>query len=336
MGVIGEAISLQRADLLIQRGVSLRMLGETDVALESLTQALAMLPQGATYERMLAHLNLGYLHFHGGRQAESIAAEEQALALAKKTKNAPNELIITSNLAAFRQVAGDWQQAAAGYAAAAELAQQTGNENELARVQVNQGVLALYQGDLETAQAALEFSLDNARNRGNTQTIVTALLYLCKIQLAAENPASVPPLLSEAEKLAAESQMAYQLPMIHELHAQLLLFEGDTDEAEERIRLSIEEARRQKMPSEEGIGLRVLGQIQALRGEKGEAFARFGQSLACLPEDPYEAAQTQMAWGKLLIETGEDAAGHDRVGVATEIFTRLGARSALAESSSLR
>lgn len=178
LAAIGDAASPQRADLLIQRGISLRMMGETDAALASLTQALAMLPPGAAYERMLAQLNLGYLYFHSGKQSEAIAAEEQALALARQTKNAPNELIITSNLAAFHHVAGDWQAAATGYTEAVALAQKLGNRSELVRAEVNRGVLALYRGDLKTAQAALHFSLNDARQRSNVQTIVTSLLYL--------------------------------------------------------------------------------------------------------------------------------------------------------------
>ena len=140
--------------------------------------------------------------------------------------------------------------------------------------------------------------------------------------------AKAAPLLAEAEKLADESQMAYQLPMIHELHAQLLLAEGKTDEADERIRRSIGEAQRQKMSSEEGIGLRLLGQIHALRGESEEAMALFGQSLHSLGEDPYETAHTQMAWGKLLVERGETGAGQERIATAGEIFARLGAKMA--------
>ena len=251
--------------------------------------------------------------------------EQKALVFAQEINDAFNVLTITSNLAAFHQLMGDWMQAAAGYASAVELAQKLGNGSELARTEQNRGVLALYQGDLSTARRSLEFSLQDARQRGNIQTIVTSLLYLCKTHLAEGTPAALLPRLIEAEKLAEESQMAYQLPMIHELHAHCLLAEGKSAEAEERIQRSLAEARRQKMSSEEGIALRVLGEIRLLAGENGEAGLLFAQSLACLTEDPYEAAQTQRAWGKLLVAKGDVSQGQERLSAAREIFERLGA-----------
>lgn len=327
LAALGKGHPRRQADLLIQRAIAQRLSGQSDPALASLHAALEILPPGAAYERMLALLNLGYLHFHGGRLNEAIQVSEEALALARAHHNRPNELVITSNLAAFQQTAGAWTVAAQGYAAAVEMARQMGYQSELARAELNRGVLALCQGEEEIARRAFTFSLNDARGRGNLRTSATALLYLTKLHLQAERSSVAEPLLAEAQEFVEQGQMAYLRPMLHELQARLLLAEGRREEAESHIRRSLDEARRQKMSSEEGIALRLLARLRALAGEDDEAEELFAQSLAALGDNLYESALTQRAWGEQLLEWGERMAGRQKLRAAQEIFERLGVKT---------
>lgn len=326
LAALGEGHPRQRADLLIQQAIAQRLSGQSEAALASLHAALEILPPGADYERMLALLNLGYLHFHGGRLGEAIQVSKEALALARKHHNRPNELVITSNLAAFQQLAGAWTQAAQGYAAAVEMARQIGYQVELARAELNRGVLALCQGEEEIARRALTFSLNDARQRGNLRTSATALLYLTKLHLQAERSSAAEPLLAEAQEFVEQGQMAYLRPMLHEVYAHFHLAAGNRADAESHIRRSLDEARRQKMSSEEGRALRLLAHLRALAGAEEEADELFAQSLARLEAEPYEAALTNKMWGEQLLEWGERMAGRQKLRAAQEVFERLGVK----------
>lgn len=322
----GELPVRLRADLLIQRAVALRLTGESDASLASLQEALALLPVGAVYERMLGMLNLGYLHFHAGRFAEAIRAEEEALVLARSHHNRPNELVIVSNLASFRHKAGDWVGAAQGYAAAEEMARELGNLSELARAVLNRGALALCQGEYSQARRCLVFSLEELKRQGDLRFGSIARLYLARLHLQEGQPSLAGPLLAEAETGLAQAQMAYLKPMFYEVRAQLHLAEGRTEEAESHILRSLDEARRQKMPDEEGTALRQLARLRALAGAEEESDSLFTQSLVAVGENPYEAALTQQAWGEQLLDWGKETGGSEKLRAAREIFNRLGVK----------
>jgi len=76
---------------------------------------------------------------------------------------------------------------------------------------------------------------------------------------------------------------------------------------------------------EEGISLRVLGQILHRRGETVEAENYLRQSVAMLAElgEEYELARSQHGLARLLVEQGKVEAARPLLTQATETFTRL-------------
>jgi hypothetical protein len=114
------------------------------------------------------------------------------------------------------------------------------------------------------------------------------------------------------------------------------LAEGHLQEARAQIERSLKLAREMELVPEEGMSLRVLGQVLLDSGQSEAAVEAFAQSLSLLEaKDPYEAARTRLEWGRALISEREVPGSSIRQGAtllqeARETFERLGAKRDLA------
>jgi tetratricopeptide (TPR) repeat protein len=143
------------------------------------------------------------------------------------------------------------------------------------------------------------------------------------------------PFLAAAERLVCETNIRFRLTEIHRYWAQVHLARSQLQAALEDVEQSLRVARELGNASEEGLGIRVQGQILIAAGQITEALAAFEQSLILLASDPYETARTKVQLGRVRRDGRDVEVGTRLLQEAQATLARLGARRDLAEAEQL-
>jgi tetratricopeptide (TPR) repeat protein len=131
--------------------------------------------------------------------------------------------------------------------------------------------------------------------------------------------------LSRGESLALELDAKHNLPEIYRVWAELALLTDRFPAALDHARRSIHLAESVGEPLEQGMGLRVLGQVLAASEQPDRALASFEQSLSLVEKDPYQMARTRMHYGLTLVSGGSRTRGETLLEQARAAFQGLGA-----------
>lgn len=190
-----------QGNLLMNTGSSYTALGDTDKAIDYLTQALTVYRENQlTLREAQASLNLGNaLFLKVPNSAESTQQYEHAAAIFRQFQANTYLAYALSALSQQKRNLGRLDEASALINQVADLYQQGGNEEGLLIVKTDLADIAELKGDLDEALVLITEAYDGAGEQftyvRSYSSAVMALIYLNQ-----NNPAPVPALLAEQEK----------------------------------------------------------------------------------------------------------------------------------------
>lgn len=330
--ILSDHDPIQEADLLIQLGITLGRIKNNHEALYNLHHALDLLSgPGDSHSnprilrlRLLALINLGIRYFYTNDIHQCNHYMQQAVRLAEQLEDPFNSLSIQTNLAAYRQSAGQWAEALECYATAQKLAQKLGNQQEQAKLNLNSGVLYMQMGNDHQAWQNLNAALTCARQIEHNELILGSLAYLAEFHLSRGNLTEGETALREAEVFSAQTQILYQRPFIERLWAQYHWVTENYSLAVAFANRSLATANQTGMHQEEGTSWRVLGQAHLALRDYLTGESDLQESLKCSTHSPYETAQTKIVLGRHLRDQGDIERGNRLLQEAYAIFESLG------------
>jgi tetratricopeptide (TPR) repeat protein len=343
----------ERAALLIKMATVLVTQGDFARALAAVTEGMSLLPPGPRPLRVSALINLGSIAYFCGDREQGRETTRQGRDMSRQLHDTYRTAELLGDVAIDKEIAGDWEGAAADYASALSLAEQLGSIAQLARLSLDLGILKTKQGDNAAALELLENGLRMAQEHNLHHHEAAIRPSLADLHLRRGEAVLAAGLLPEAERLALKHKINTQLPDIYRVWAEVRLAQGAPGEALRYARSSLSSAREQGMKEEEGVSLRVLGATLLAQGEREAALEAFRESLALLvgapvprpidvPEaldlqecaDPYEAARTAARYGHAL-RSSDPIPGRALIEAARAEFARLGATRDLGEAQEL-
>ncbi len=325
------------AALWIRAGNLHWILGQYGAAIAALEQGLRHLPPHPSQWRATALLNLGNVYDVQGHRQPARVAWEESLAISRQLHDYYWMTVATCNLGIALELAGDWSAAATRYQEALTLTARIGNRAQQARIENSLGLLYSKQGDEAGALALLTHALAFNRELGIRRELPYVLGSLAQVQIHRAEWAAATASLTEATAIARELKTRYPLVELAYLHALVALAQGCLTQAHAHVDTALQLATELASVVEAAIAHRVRGEIWAAAGESTLAVAAFAESLTHLTDrDPYEAACTQLAWGRVLISTGDIAQGNALLQQAQPTLHRLGARRELGEIALLQ
>jgi len=304
-------------------------LSEFTLAENELQQGLAELPPGPSRTRITALGNLGIIACIRGDRPGGLDYFQQVLEIARQINDRWSIVENELNIGIELDMGGQFAEAARHYQEALQQAQQLGSLAQQARALSNLGILHIRLGNYELADEELTDGIGLARQAGVQYYLVHFLPSLADLRLRQGQPEAAAPLLAEAERLARDAGVGENeaMPEIYRLWALVHLAQNDPASALEAANHSLDQARQYELEMDEGVGLRVLGQVQLALGQQKEALASLEQSLALLESagEPYEAACTNLVWGDCLLSVKERERGLVLLKAAEDVFEKLGA-----------
>jgi tetratricopeptide (TPR) repeat protein len=317
-------------------GAVLGDMGDYKEAAQSLEHSLRLLPEGPHPQRGAALMTLGNVYLNQGNYQQATSYHQQALTIYEFLHNDWRIASLRSNLGQGRHLAGDWPQAETEYQTALNLATRIGNISDQIIAELNLGNLRMAQGNDAGATEHLEHSLALAREHDLRQWVVYCQSTLASIHVQLRAWAAAKQQLDEAEPLALELDAGGILPEIYRSRAELHLGLGERKDALTYAQQAIDRSRELGSPREQGISMRILGQVLLASGGRKPAIAAFQQSAALLEgQDPYEIARTQAVWGRTLLTELDPVRGCALLDTARHAFAQLGAQRDLAEIETL-
>ncbi|MCH9662200.1 MAG: CHAT domain-containing protein [Gammaproteobacteria bacterium] len=327
LNVLGGQDSRLAADLYWRMGSLSVDAGDYAAALAAIQSGKQQLSQPGPWH-IDASLIMGIAYFHQGDIAQANAEWQQGLTLSQQLYDKFKETHLLNNLAAAHMVLGDWPAARQAYQEGLDLAESQGDITRLALLILNLGILYTWQGQDEAAEAQFSRLLSLARESKFGKTEINGKYSLADLYLRQGKYSEAATHLTEAEEMVKAFENTSQLPEIYFLWAQVKLAQGDQEVALEYANQALRLAGELGMDREAGISQRVLGQVLADQASSAAAFAHSLELLTNI--DPYEAARTQLAWGRYLALSNQRTEAISQLQAARNQFERLGATRDLA------
>ena len=318
----------EKSALSIRMGRIHAYLGDLATAEGELQHGLEELPVGPSRLHITALGNLGNIACIRGDLSQGKNYYQQVMDIAGQMHDYWSMNEARHNLGYELDFAGDWAEALKYYQEELVQAERFGSLEQRLKSRLHLGNLYIKMGNYPAGQAHLFECIEMAR-QVHSRYQIYAQSSLADLYLRQGQPEEALPLLVEAERMvkATGGGQAEALPEIYRSQALLRLERGDLAEALSYANLALEQARHAQSDIDEGIGLRVLGQVQLASSHLLDALASFEQSLKLLENrDPYEAARTKMVWGECLLYGPEPGNGERLLREAQEAFQRLGVK----------
>jgi tetratricopeptide (TPR) repeat protein len=331
LAAIAENSPEHAAQLLILISSVQIALADYPAARDAAQQGLALLAVETSPLRVSALISLGRIAYHEGALGQAMEQMQRALRLNEQLHDSFRTIGILVNLGVFKDVAGDWEGALEDYRRGVDLAGQLGSNVQQARLEQNIGMLSMNMGDDEAAMAHLTSGLALARAGNMREFELGCQSGLIDLYLRRGEVDAAMPLLIEAERLAHETDNSLRMTEIDRWWAEVYLRRGDMLVAREYAERAIGLGREMGDPYDEGLSLRIQGQILHAHGQTVDASNVFEQSQKLLADDPYESARTQALFGLALRSGQERERGMALLEQARATFARLGAKRDLAE-----
>jgi tetratricopeptide (TPR) repeat protein len=324
---LAGANTLDEAALHVRVGIVHINMGDLAAALTALEQGLRLLSEGPSQLRAIALLNFGVVYCLQGDIERGKAYYLRALEISQQLHDYWRTVDIGMNLGIEIDIAGDWAAATVEYQKALALAERLGSPKKQAELELALGIVKTKQGNDEAAQAHLSTCLAIANDHNFKTHLVAAESSLADLHIRQGDTSAAEPRLAHAERLALEMDANHQLPEIYRGWALVELAKKQPQAALDYAERSVNLARDLGLGLEEGMSLRVLGQVQCALSGHDTAQTSFELSIALLANrDPYEAARTKAEWGACLLLDGEVERGKALLQEARTLFEQLGAQ----------
>lgn len=273
-----------------------------------------------------------------GNRTAAIEAFQKSFELYAQANNIHGQALAQNQIATAWFDMGNWVKADYFYRQARNIFTQTGDVYNLVLVHNNLGGIALNQGRLDEALTYYQLALRSQKETGGSAWVLGALyMNLGHTFIRRKEPAKALENLNTGLDHFTKAQARDFLPELYRLLAAAALLTGAFAESTAHIEKSLALAREMGARSEEGIGLRVKGELALGQADFAEAAAALTESLTILDEagDRYEGARTALVLAQLYAVQGQKAQQEAMLARCMPAFTELEAALDLAEAQAL-
>lgn len=327
LAALDGAETTEAAQLQLIAGLIHARRGERDQAWRRATAALRIAsPRDELAVVASANLLLGLIKWQQGDVTTAIAHYQDALQLHQQVGDLAGAAKAQNNLANAFFKSGEWVAADAHYRSAQATFEQIGATYNAALAENNLGGIALHQGRLEEAAAFYQHALQALEQIGASPYVRgTVHMNLGAAQLRRNALEAAAAHLRQGQALFEQTKSRDFLPELLRHQARLELHAGRLDEAAAKAAAALTAARELGMRGEEGIALRVLGEIAHEQAHLPAALDHLRESVRLLGEvaDDYELAHSRLALARALEAAAERPAALALLAEAIPVFARL-------------
>jgi predicted ATPase/class 3 adenylate cyclase len=326
LSLVSQSQTAENAQIRLLAGLIYIRQGNYDAALEQCQIVLQIAEQLGEVTVLARAYSLLGITFLRSDSNQAIANFQKAFGLYQQAGHIQGQATSHNLIANACFNLGRWPEAEYHYLQAHHMFEQIGDKYNLAMADNNLGGIALNRGLFDSALVFYEEGLHLARQIGGSAWMVGVFhMNLGATCVRQGNVVLARSHLKASEGYFAQAQSRDFLPELLRHQARASLIAGELEAARGQIEESLQLARELHTVGEEGISLRVLGQILHRRGETVEAENYLRQSVAMLAElgEEYELARSQHGLARLLVEQGKVEAARPLLTQATETFTRL-------------
>ncbi|MCP4361847.1 MAG: tetratricopeptide repeat protein [Chloroflexi bacterium] len=320
----------EAAQLLLIAGFIHTRQGNNEKGLEfcrralQIAQDLGELTALARANNLLGHIMLSY-----GQSQTAVTHFQQAFELYDRAGDIDGQAHVHNQMARAFFSTGYWQQAEHHYRQARTSFDQMGDRYHRTFADNNLAEILLKRGELDEAIALYQAALETMEQIGGSAYVLGALrnnlgaafVRQGNAQIALNN-------LAAARDYFEQAEARDFLPELYRHLAEAALLTDDlvsaVTHAEEAVRL----AREFSMRSEEGCGLRALGDVALAQEEVVLAETYFAASVEILQEvaDEYELARSRFSLARAYAAAGQPEAAQEMLTNCLEVFRRLDTR----------
>lgn len=335
-----QAVNIETArNYILHAGITYRM-GDLDTAEEWCHKTLTLADQLSEREsRQLsaqAYYNLGHISTRRGDMNQAVEHCRQSVTIYQEIDDIVGQARAFNNLAIAYTDQGDYPGAESALQKSLAINKRIGNVQEQGFIANNLGNIYLYRGDYQTALQLYQESNTIWKRIGAElpEAVVTsniAQVYICEADFKNAKQA-----LTHSENLFSAIGGEDFLPELERRWAEYYLGTRENEKALAKANSSLAVARKNEARLDEGISLRIAGEIHQRRAEYEQAEEAYSASLDLLMEleSEYEAARSMLALENLADELGRQF-DRERLAGAVATFTKLGAQVELRKASHL-
>lgn len=309
---LGGQPSEAAAEMLITAGLIRSRRGENEQANALAEQALAMgRTLGNSNVLGRAYNLLGHLARLRGDNDEALGHFQDGVILYQQAGNLHGTAMTHNQMANAYFMLSRWGEANMQYRSAQEMFNRIGDVYNRAFAENNLGQLALYRGQPEAALGLYQGVLSTFKQAGQSLYVLGVIeMNIGAAHVKLGQTAEAAQHLATAEDYFRQAAVRDFLPELYRHIASMHLAAGALGEAQAAAQQSLVSARELNMRHDEGIALRVLGQVQLQQGDASAAQATLQQGLELLQEaeDNYETAQAQQVLAEVTAALGDQAA----------------------------
>ncbi len=324
---VDDARSL--AICLAAKGIGLRLNGrpmEARVVLEESIETADRIRDPFT--QLMCTICLAELYLLTARWAEAVDVIERAIILAERVHNLPHSAYVRSHLGLALTKLGRWTEARRELEQSVSLVRSVEQGWHSAGPFCRLIELCILDGLWDEADRLLAELVPIVQSIDDLQWMAIAEGHWAELQLRRGNPARV--LTGRLFSTEGENNggMRAYTPVLQStslVYAHLAT--GAIDEAQRLIDQSLPAIRKMESAPNLIPWLRASGAVLAHQRKCQEAEAAFEEAVE-VPHSlsmPYEEAQALYEWGEMLHRAGQSERAGEKLRVALEIFTRLGA-----------
>jgi len=205
-----------------------------------------------------------------------------------------------------------------------EMADRLGDERLAAFLAGWRALIAAEQGRIDEAVPLADAAIERADALGLKQgQLDCRRARACIAQLQGDHEV-VLDLTGQMEELLEGTDESIQPVWMYPTRCQSLIATGKLDEAEQRLKTTLEATRKSDMPHWEGMALKVRGQLHAARGDKGAARRDFDAAI-----EIFERLESRLELARTLVLRGDD----ENLIRARDLFQACGATGDLSNLS---
>jgi tetratricopeptide (TPR) repeat protein len=283
-----------------------------------------------------AYYNLGHISTRRGDMNQAVDHCKQSVAIYQEIDDVVGQARAFNNLAIAYTDQGDYPSAESALQKSLAINKRIGNIQEQGFIANNLGNIYLYRGDYQTALQLYQESNAIWQRIGAELPEAVVTSNLAQVYIYEADLDNAKQALTHSESLFAAIGSQDFLPELERRWAEYYLGTGDDEKALAKVESSLAIARKNDARLDEGITLRICGEVYRGRAEYTQSETAFEESIALLQEldSEYEAARSVLALESLAGELGRPL-NRTRLNEAAATFTKLGAQIELRKASQL-
>lgn len=291
----------RRAALQIHGGVIYALLSRFDEAEASIQQGLKLVNNPVSPLVVDSMMNLGLIYSSRGQMEQARQYTQQALTLCEQLHDPYRHFKLLAATALGKDAAGDLTGALTDHRAALASVDTVGYTIGRVYERINLGYLLVRLEYFNEAAEYLHTAFTLAQASQLYEPMVMIHINLAHVAFHRKDFPAALAALELATTQAKHIGVIDSEPEIAYLRAQVWLAQGDIGAARQDAEFAVQQAIALDKAVEQGIALRVLGQVSAAENNASEAAATFERSLALLKgKDHFEFTRTQQYKDQLL------------------------------------